>query len=511
MVQVRTYNLKSIFMKTTNVSIDRSIRFLSDYYEFLPSKCLLNKGLTGVGGTHVELTSNRNSIILVPTINLVINKTENKENIIGVHGDTSIDDIRKYVSSNNTKKIVSTYDSFKKVIEAVGGDIYDYFLLIDEYHILFNNYKFRHKAISYILRKYAEFNNYCFMTATPLTEETILDELKYIDIINLEWERSIPVSVTVSSVPTIQKELNYEITKCIQNDYNLHIFINSIKTIRSIVNSLCLKDFRTVCSESASYGNKKINPQSVNSSVKKINFYTSTAFEGVDIWDPIGKTIIVSDTNVSSSMLDISTLVVQIAGRLRDSIYKDEILFIVNPRTHRYLHYKNESDFYSNVGKCIERGHYIEEMFKNGDDQYREKELFIYSEKYWDSYAMLDDDKNMIKYEDNLKNIDIHNYNLVTKLYNNTLSVIDAINDTKKLSANKITEGCTNPLIIECMSKIDNYKEYTSDELREIIEPVLIKAGLTYTHLSISKYLTNYNIVNKNIDKKRFRVYKFRF
>ena len=62
--------------------------------------------------------------------------------------------------------------------------------------------------------------------------------------------------------------------------------------------------------------------------VKKINFYTSTCFEGCDIYDENGVTFIVSDGNKSNTLLDISTLFTQICGRLRDSKYKGEIIHV---------------------------------------------------------------------------------------------------------------------------------------------------------------------------------------
>lgn len=55
----------------------------------------------------------------------------------------------------------------------------------------------------------------------------------------------------------------------------------------------------------------------------KINFYTSTAFEGCDIYDKRGHTYIVSDGTAPHSMLDVATTIRQIAGRIRDSQYKE--------------------------------------------------------------------------------------------------------------------------------------------------------------------------------------------
>lgn len=110
---------------------------------------------------------------------------------------------------------------------------------------------------------------------------------------------------------------------------NLHIFLNSIKTIQYITNELDTDDYRVLCSSKSA--GKIQNYALPTSPVKKYNFYTSCAFEGVD---PDGVCVIISDTN---TLMDISTKVRQICGRLRDSKYKDECYFILNTRKHRSL------------------------------------------------------------------------------------------------------------------------------------------------------------------------------
>ncbi|MFR4024465.1 MAG: hypothetical protein ACLTZY_00300 [Alistipes indistinctus] len=68
--------------------------------------------------------------------------------------------------------------------------------------------------------------------------------------------------------------------------------------------------------------------------VKKINFYTSTCFEGCDIYDENGVTFIVSDGNKSHTLLDISDLVhtdlrtvtgFQIQGRDYTRLFYDQV------------------------------------------------------------------------------------------------------------------------------------------------------------------------------------------
>lgn len=109
-------------------------------------------------------------------------------------------------------------------------------------------------------------------------------------------------------------------------------------------------------------------------------------------------------------------------------------------------------------------------------------------------------DTDLYYYEDMFK------YKVIKK---KELEELDRIEGLK--TPNWPTEGCNDPIIVECMSNIINYKEYTPNELKSVIEPILSNLNIKYTHLSVAKYLTNYNIVNKNIDGKRYRVYKFRF
>ena len=124
-------------MKTTEITVPSRYRYLSERMEYLPSNCILNKGMCGCGGTTLELTSDRDSLILVPTVNLVLNKA--KDGVFGVTGDTTNNEIEEYMSSPVTyKKIMCTYDSLKKILSYV--DVDRYFLLIDEYHLLFYQY-----------------------------------------------------------------------------------------------------------------------------------------------------------------------------------------------------------------------------------------------------------------------------------------------------------------------------------------------------------------------------------
>ena len=193
--------------------------YLSDFFEFLPSNCILNKGLTGCGGSYLELHSKRNSVILVPTIELVKNKTE--EGIQPIYGGVKDSAIKKYLTSSIPyKKIIGTYDSIKRIINLLNPK--DYFLLIDEYHILFNSYVFRESAIKDVLNHYTDFNEFCFMSATPLNDLCILKELEHLDQVTITWPNAVPVKIDIIDTYFTTNELFKLFTQ--QPNGNWHIF-----------------------------------------------------------------------------------------------------------------------------------------------------------------------------------------------------------------------------------------------------------------------------------------------
>ena len=120
---------------------------------------------------------------------------------------------------------------------------------------------------------------------------------------------------------------------------NYHMFMNSVKGIADIIGKAKLTpdNCRVVCANTGK--NKAKLPEGFTISkpsdpVKTINFYTSTCFEGCDLLDENGRTFIICDPNRPTTVLDISTSMLQICGRIRNSIYKGEMTLIYN--TTRY-------------------------------------------------------------------------------------------------------------------------------------------------------------------------------
>jgi len=122
-------------------------------------------------------------VIAVPFGSLTINKVSQYPNercsysLLAVMEGVTPDDIREYLKAVEIPKIITTYDSLPKVIEAFEGDVSQINLLVDECHILFTQYSFRKPAIQNVLQSYRDFKSFTFMTATPL-EDLFLSTLE---------------------------------------------------------------------------------------------------------------------------------------------------------------------------------------------------------------------------------------------------------------------------------------------------------------------------------------------
>lgn len=107
---------------------------------------------------------------------------------------------------------------------------------------------------------------------------------------------------------------------------NAHIFVNSVETIASIIRACNLDNSNTriiFSKNNQKYKNvcQGVNNGDTTDQVKKINLYTSTCFEGCDLFDEEGKIYIISEGSKANTLYDISTQIRQIAGRIRNTHY----------------------------------------------------------------------------------------------------------------------------------------------------------------------------------------------
>ena len=299
--------------------------YLSDFMQLSQMyNTVFNKSVTGIGGTSLALDSDENIIILMPFIEVVNNKEGYNADTFTVKGGVTVASLAKYLKTAKTRKIVSTYDGLSKIIEAYSKakiDISDDFLLVDEWQVMFSQYIFRNPTMKYLLSQIKNFNKVCLMTATPIKKEWWFEEIKHLT--ELELDYNLPtVAVRHFKCQNIMNEAT-AIIKHHDDDKNLHFFCNSVDFIRDVLKQSKLKpeEVRIICSTGSEKNKVKLTGYKIESTkdtVKKVNFYTSTCFEGCDIFDENGKIYVLCDGNRTHTLVDIATTLPQIAGRIRD-------------------------------------------------------------------------------------------------------------------------------------------------------------------------------------------------
>ena len=428
--------------------VEKQYNYLSEIPNFkLPSKVLINKGKVGCGGTTVALTDNRDTIVCVPFVNLIKNKCKQNKEVLGVYSGVTVDKINEYVETHKIKKIMCTYDQLPRLASIVG---YNYFLLVDELHLLFLQYIFRDTAIRGVLNEYKNFKDWAFLTATPIESEFMLDELKDIPVYNIEWESKREITVEAIKCDSVKSTIASIIEKFLNNEIegNAHIFVNSVKFIAAMIKYFDFEE--TQCRAIWSKNNKEyknscagIPNSDTLSKPKKINFYTSTCFEGCDLYDENGKIFIVSDSSKAQTLLDISTSIRQIAGRIRNTKYDKIYHLFSNTRYNTDLTYEEFKEYALNEA---------EEAKKYASRINSDAELLKGTKS--SEYVYLYKSENGFEFDKNLILIDIFNYK-----NNNTYSL--SVNMLNEYAKNNIKVNLTSDdKKIKIASKTITWKEY---------------------------------------------------
>lgn len=447
-------------MNNNPIIIPKECQYLSEFYSELPKNCLFNKGATGAGGTTIALIDHNPTVICVPSIELINNKVlqvqENKKdlypyNLLGVYSKTSDLEITNFLERNDTPKIMVTYDSLGRIAELIDPSVYN--ILVDEYHSLFIEYSFRKKAVLTVLNNYQSFKNFTFMSATPIEEEFLLEELKDIKIENVVWENVIdvivkPVKCDKGIIETVKTLIERVLSDELEGNY--YFFVNSVSFIEKILKNCDLNN--TNCRVIYSDDNRRVltvKRGKTTDPPKRINFLTKTAFQGCDIYDEDGKICILSDGNLAHTLIDISTQFLQIAGRIRNSKYKDAIFHIYT--NTRYTGLASYKEFKAMVERSIkEDDSFFEDILKlKPENKMKAAEGKL-------TYYTVDMIAGTIEPDKNKQKIDLYNYKILNEVY---ISKVNLGNEYKKngLSTNLWHTDHSNPEILP-MDDVTNFK-----------------------------------------------------
>lgn len=463
----------------------------------MPENCLFNKNAVGCGGSSYAIESNECWILAVPTVNLIIDKMQKYNadekdrgfRIAGVYSAESFvpdaikpsneDDIRRISSEANPKvTIMCTYDSLDRVLANVMP--FKFKLMIDEYHSLLTQYSFRDKAIDKVLEIYDRFRSFVFMSATPIKREFMFEALKELPIVDVEWAEKQAVKVDTKECRNVESAV-IQIMKRFYDgieEGNVYFYINSLKFIESAIKKFnqvypdanaSSKNVRVIYSRNnkakiniGGEDDKKIIPNGLPKDKPKLfNFITSTAFEGCDIMDENGRTVIVSDGAKAHTMLDISTLCVQIIGRIRNSKYNSRITHLYSKSRYSNMS-KEDFDKFSlerrnDSNRCTKE--YEVNKAIHGSNSFSNRAIAKDTDVFYSMYCTLDKETDILKFCERKEVLDRYLFDFRSHAYKNSLNIVSAYEKVVgDVTTTYIDEPCFKIALIEERNKMDSLK-----------------------------------------------------
>lgn len=297
---------------------------------------IVNKTKTDVGGTYVAANCSSNYIIVCPFKDLVDSIAADKNNryeVFKCYGGVREYQFRKYIKNNTTYKIAVTYDSLPKLIGWLSSTE-GWKVLVDEYHLILEDMDFRYDAINGLMEEIQKFRHYSFLSATPIDLDFEIDFLKQLPHYKVQWNGVTKITPIRYKVTQLTKGLARfiqifldegislpDINGNVSKVEELYIFINSVTSIKQIADTLKLNpDDVKICCADRIRNNKLLGEyqiESVSSPNKKINFFTKKCFQGCSLFTNNGLIIVASDAYRTQTLVDISTTMEQIAGRIR--------------------------------------------------------------------------------------------------------------------------------------------------------------------------------------------------
>jgi hypothetical protein len=325
---------------------------LGDFLSCLPYG-VINKTIPGIGATTLELNSDRNSIIVVPTKSLAYYKylrTEEEKGeyscmYIGspfgeITSDITQKDIKKYLELDNgkKKKFLVVADSLPKVLKAIGSKNFDnYFLMIDEIDTLQTDNCYR-PSLEDVIDYYTLFKeeNRAVVSATirPFTHPEVLKDT----ILTTKYKNNPPRNIQLRhtnnedlcTIVTIFEMMDINPFDKIVIAYNsldgilvcIELFLKLSEGINGIRDNIGI-----LCGEASKEkaGDYYIEINADRTLPKQFVFMTCAYFVGVDIEEPY-HSVAVSTFNQPFTLLSTNRLA-QIVGRCRVGALSETVIY----------------------------------------------------------------------------------------------------------------------------------------------------------------------------------------
>lgn len=401
----------------------KKVRYMTQAYRELMNvlpfigKYILDKSLTGCGGTEFFINSGHPLVLVSPRTGVLVNKSQQHPecHLFRDTTDTPLlqlkEGLRLYLDKcsvifgiNKVPVILVTLDSAKYVIEELKfrGIIDNFLFLTDEFQCLISDAAFKGKVdLEFLTMLDAEAKNICYMSATPIDETYLsaLPEFQNVGYYKIGWDPDVIVEPTVKEIMMKKGETASNIISRIISDYRCNgyfkrifingtnydateavFFINEVKTIFQIIkaNNLQPKEVTVLISASNKNASKKENAkyliqQPSTDRVNPINtpftFCSKASFEGRDFYSKSAFTYIFLDGKKDWEVHDTSIEIPQMLGRQRldDNPFKynAEIYYRTKPTV------QCEAEYMKSIMDKLHESQTILDSFNNGDDYFK--------------------------------------------------------------------------------------------------------------------------------------------
>ena len=352
----------------------KGCRYMSEDPNLIPylqqfNKFILNKTVTGCGGTSLFLNSNIDVVIISPRLQALKDKHEQHPDTFLFHSPYTnngkrAEDIKRLMSELNSyisycgstpftnrkyAKVLVTLDSCEKVLNVLKtcGVIDRFLFVVDEFQCLMGDATFKGTTdMNFLISLDNEAKNICYLSATPIPDIYLdfVPQFKGLPYIKLEWDEAVLEEPNVREIRMKKDESAEKICGRIIQDFRQNgyferkivngniveaktacFYLNEVKSIRSIIEKNGLKpdEVTILCSESRASGlpkgfkigglcTDKYNPQN-----KTFTFCTKASFEGVDFYFTNAMTYVFINAGKEWQTLDIMLDIPQILGRQR--------------------------------------------------------------------------------------------------------------------------------------------------------------------------------------------------
>ena len=333
---------------------------------------ILNKRICGCGATEAYIGSDRKVILASPRKQLLYNKYSqhlsdnlhlyryqgNREKYFESksYSEKDVfafnDELSKYIKSGG-KKILTTYDSLRKIKEVLVADeenLDEWTVVVDEFQAMFYDCQFKPTTEYEFGQILGAFSSVVYLSATPFLESYLdmTQQFKDMTFYELGWPESmmqIPKVEIIKSKKSVFKLCSELIGKYREGKGNSTVvdgkefvakeavfYINDVSVIKNIIkkNSLKADEVNIICS-SKSENIKKLNELSRETGEKFVigdipgkgephkmfTFCTSTVYIGADFYSTNAYSYIFANPLVKSMTVDVSVDLQQIIGRQR--------------------------------------------------------------------------------------------------------------------------------------------------------------------------------------------------